>query len=156
MTSDIACRSAREADAPALSALAMRSKAHWGYSDEFMDACRDELTCSADDIASPDTAYLVAESAGRVAGYAALGRLDPKTAELEAMFVEPELIGSGIGNTLMREIVSRARDMGVRRILIQADPNAAAFYAAAGATLCGERESDSIPGRMLPLYRLDV
>ncbi|MBT8078351.1 MAG: GNAT family N-acetyltransferase [Gammaproteobacteria bacterium] len=134
----------------------MRSKAHWGYSAEFMDACRDELTCSADDIVSPDTAYLVAELAGRVAGYAALVRLDPQTADLEAMFVEPEMIGSGVGKVLMREIVSQARDMGVRRILIQADPNAAEFYAAAGATRCGERESDSVPGRMLPLYRLDV
>jgi len=36
-----------------LSNLAFRSKAHWGYSDEFMAACRDELTYSSEKIHAP-------------------------------------------------------------------------------------------------------
>ena len=156
MTSGVVCRPARAADAPVLTELAIRSKAHWGYSAEFMEACREELTCTADDIAAVNTAYLVAESAGRVAGFAALAMRVDGTAEIDAMFVEPALIGSGIGKVLMNEIVARARHMGVTRVMIQADPHAAAFYAGIGATPCGERESDSIPGRMLPLYRIDV
>ena len=35
------------------------------------------------------------------------------------------------------------------------DPNAADFYESAGARLIGERPSDSIEGRMLPLYEID-
>ena len=156
MTSDPACRPARVADAAVLTALAIRSKAYWGYSAQFMEACRGELTCTPEDIADANMTYLVAESAGRVAGYAALARQADGVAEIDAMFVEPALIGSGIGKLLMTEIVAQARDMGMTRIMIQADPHAAAFYAGIGATHCGERESDSIPGRMLPLYRIDV
>ena len=47
------------------------------------------------------------------------------------------------------------RDAG--RLTILADPNAAAFYERAGAVRIGEAPSDSVPGRLLPLYevRLD-
>jgi hypothetical protein len=41
-------RAAHGGELEALSALAMRSKAHWGYSAAFMQACRDELTVSAE------------------------------------------------------------------------------------------------------------
>ena len=37
-------RLARRDDLAALTALAIRSKAHWGYDDAFMTACVDELT----------------------------------------------------------------------------------------------------------------
>ena len=37
-------RDASPGDCEALSALAFSSKAHWGYDDAFMAACRDELT----------------------------------------------------------------------------------------------------------------
>ncbi|ASJ57233.1 hypothetical protein BP422_29235 [Brevibacillus formosus] len=33
-------------EASELSELAYRSKAYWGHSDEFMEACRDDLTLS--------------------------------------------------------------------------------------------------------------
>ena len=37
-------RSARPEEAETLSALALRSKAYWGYPADFMEACREELT----------------------------------------------------------------------------------------------------------------
>ena len=37
-------------DAPALTLLALRSKAVWGYDAAFIAACRDELTLTADDL----------------------------------------------------------------------------------------------------------
>ena len=40
-------RHARPDEAAAISDLALRSKGHWGYSAEFLEACRDELTVSA-------------------------------------------------------------------------------------------------------------
>lgn len=39
-------RPARDTELDALTALVLRSKAHWGYSDEFMRACAAELTVS--------------------------------------------------------------------------------------------------------------
>ena len=41
-------RDATVADLAPLSALARRSKAHWGYDDPFMAACADELTVTPD------------------------------------------------------------------------------------------------------------
>jgi len=39
MPMDIVIRNARQDEATELSGLAMRAKAYWGYSHEFMDAC---------------------------------------------------------------------------------------------------------------------
>ena len=41
-------RKATSTDAPALSALALRSKAHWGYSAELLSLWSEELEISAD------------------------------------------------------------------------------------------------------------
>ena len=47
-------------------------------------------------------------------------------------------------------------NLSVRELFIEADPFAAAFYEHQGARLVGERPSSAIPGRVLPLYSLDV
>lgn len=41
---DVVLRPAEPDEATAISALAQRSKAHWGYGQEFLVACRDDLT----------------------------------------------------------------------------------------------------------------
>ena len=51
-------RSARVQEAKEISALAMRSKAYWGYSKEFMEACREELTVTPEHINSDHLHYL--------------------------------------------------------------------------------------------------
>ena len=121
-----------------------------------MQACRAELTYTAEDIRSPDTTYIVADVEGDVAGFLALVRVDDGHAELDALFIHPDYIGNGIGRALLQRAIERARITGVRKLIIQADPNAESFYRAAGAVLFGERESASISGRMLPLYEIDL
>ncbi len=148
-------RPARAEDAEVLSDLAFRSKAHWGYADDFMEACRDELTYTPEQVASGD--FHVLDSDGRIAGFYALTKISPDTAELEAMFVEPERIGEGCGRALMQDALSRAGSLEhIQRLVIQADPHAAEFYRRAGATLIGERPSDSIRGRTLPLFEIRI
>lgn len=137
-----------------LSELAMRSKAHWGYSPSFMEACREELTYSGTQLGDADHTFAVAERAGQLAGFYALGKVSAAEVELEALFVEPAHIGSGVGRALMGHAVAEAARRGADTLVIQGDPNAAAFYKAAGCVRVGARESASIPGRMLPLYSL--
>ncbi|MEZ5559550.1 MAG: GNAT family N-acetyltransferase [Pseudomonadales bacterium] len=149
-------RDARPQDAAALSDLAFRAKAHWGYDDAFMAACRAELTYAPADI---DRAkFRVAEIGGEIAGFYALAA-NPDTfgtdaLELDALFVAPDAIGRGIGATLMRAAIEQASGLGARRLMIQADPNAAGFYEHCGARQVGSLESLSIPGRQLPLLEL--
>ncbi|MFQ5983221.1 MAG: GNAT family N-acetyltransferase, partial [Woeseiaceae bacterium] len=143
-------------EAQAISSLALRSKAHWGYSDEFMEACREELTYSEAQLASTDYEFWICEARGRVAGFYALKRLNRDDAELEALFVAPELIGSGIGHMLIEHAKDNAAAQGIRRLIVQGDPNATDFYEAAGGVHAGQRESGSIPGRFLPIFRIDI
>lgn len=119
-----------------------------------MEACRAELKVSESDISSPARHYVVAESSGTIIGYYALECLTPDEYELEALFVEPEHIRQGVGRELIEHAKSHARGCGAVSIRIQGDPNAVEFYVAAGGFQIGERESDSIPGRYLPEFRI--
>lgn len=133
---------------PALSALQLRSKAHWGYDAAFMAACRAELTLTAADLT--ETALVVAERNGKLAGVAQVGP-DGEDADLMGMFVDPPFIGMGIGKRLFDWSVEAAHRISSTRLLIVSEPRAQAFYEAQGAKLIGTHPSGSIPGRVLPL-----
>jgi len=141
-------RPARETEADALSALAMRSKAHWGYDAAFMEACRAELTVTPDRIRA--NTFVVAERGGRLAGFYALGPIGPREADALKFFVDPPFIGSGVGRALFEHMASTARAQGYDTLVIEADPDAAPFYARMGAVPAGSAPSGSIPGRVLP------
>jgi GNAT superfamily N-acetyltransferase len=134
-----------------LTELAVRSKAHWGYSHEFMTRARPELAVSEDDIAT--AAVHVAVLRGRAVGFAAV-ELGGQP-ELTALFVEPELIGTGVGGALLERALERARAAGADCLVIESDPNAEPFYRSRGAVPAGHRRSAST-GRRLPLLRLPL
>lgn len=121
-----------------------------------MKACRNELTFTESQIASTNYEFYVCVVEGRIAGFYALELLDLDNAELDALFVEPEMIGRGFGRVLIEHAKERAIGLGIRRITIQGDPNTRAFYEAAGGIRDGRRESNSIPGRFLPVFRIDL
>lgn len=156
MSTPIQIREARPREASKLTGLAMRSKAYWGYSEAFMAACRRELTVHSRDLLRGDRHCRLATREGRIVGFYALERLPDGDFELEALFVEPGHIGSGIGRMLMDHAIETATREGATQLIIQGDPNAAAFYAAAGGKRIGERESGSIPGRFLPVYSISL
>lgn len=149
-------RAAQADDAALLSGLAMRSKAHWGYSAEFMEACREELTYSALHFADSTTDFFVAETAGAVAGFCAVQDLGNAHFELDSLFVEPSNIGNGVGRALLHHATQVVAQRGGTSLLIQGDPHARGFYIAAGAQPVGSRESGSIPGRFLPLFEIQI
>ena len=132
----------------------MRSKAYWGYDAEFLDACEDELTVSAAAVADEENHWVVACETDRLLGFYGLVPQDRHTADLEALFVEPECVRTGVGRALLEDARLRATRDGFERIVIQSDPYAADFYLAMGAVKTGERPSGSIPGRMLPLFEI--
>lgn len=144
-------RAALPGEEPGLTELALRSKGHWGYSAEFLDACRPELTVRPEQLAD----ILVAESDGVLAGFRLLV-VDGVRGELEALFVDPPFIGSGVGRVLMDEVLATARARGVQTLILDADPGAEAFYARFGARTTGLIPSGSIPGRSLPRMEFDL
>jgi GNAT superfamily N-acetyltransferase len=136
-------------EGPVLWALALRSKAAWGYSEEFMAASADELAPSDLSMAG------VAVTGDAAVGFYTLERGEAQL-ELGHLFVEPRCWGQGIGRRLLAHASARARVAGYQEILIQGDPNARGFYERCGATCVGERASGSIPGRVLPLFVLPL
>ena len=147
-------RRADPAEAAFLTDLAFRSKALWGYDAAFMEQCRRELTVTADYIGSTDVYVL--EEDGRVVGFHALEYSAPDRAELGLLFIEPHRVGAGFGSALLEHAVTHARSRGCTALVIQGDPHAEPFYRARGAVPIGSRPSASIPGRELPLFRIDL
>lgn len=149
-------RPANAGEARLLSELALRSKGHWGYSSEFLEAVRAELSYNDKQLQADHMRFFVLESAGRPAGFYALAHQSGTEIELDSLFVEPEHIGRGFGRALIEHAKSTAAKMGATRLIIQGDPNAERFYIAAGGVLTGTRESASIPGRFLPTFAIDL
>ena len=75
---------------------------------------------------------------------------------MEALFVDPDHIGSGFGRQLMTHAKNQALALGGNSLSIGADPNAEKFYRAAGGVVTGKHESQSIPGRYLPTLKIDL
>jgi predicted N-acetyltransferase YhbS len=148
-------RPARADEASALTELCMRSKAHWGYDDDFLRASRPALTITPEMIA--DRRVLVAENSDGVVGVTTTAPIDASGAyDLGHMFVAPDAIRAGAGRALFDAIIALVRDKGGKRLVIVADPNAEEFYRRLGAKRIGDAPSDSIPGRFLPLLEYKI
>jgi GNAT superfamily N-acetyltransferase len=152
--SNYSIRYAKPQEAAFISALAFRSKQHWDYTDEFMEKCRQDLTYSSDEI--EHATAIVVDVEGVIVGFYVLEEVDAEKVELEALFIEPNLIGFGYGALLIEDAKKRAAETGFSKMLLQSDPYAEAFCAKAGAVLIGKRQSDSIAGRFLPLMEIQL
>jgi len=150
----IAVRPARRGEAESLTALCLRSKAHWGYDDAFLRLCVPSLTVREEDIAAGRVLVAAEGDGAPLALVSVLGA--GKTVELQEMFVDPPAIGRGLGRTMFEAAVTLARALGARRMTILADINAAPFYERMGARFLAHAPSDAIPGRTLPFYEVDL
>lgn len=61
--------------------------------------------------------FVVAEMEQRVVGCGALTRLGPDLVEIRSLGLDPSLKGQGIGRKIVDELVSRARTLGVPKIM---------------------------------------
>lgn len=72
---------------------------------------------------------IVAMADAAIAGYA---MLDLARQEVDAVFVDPDCAGRGVGRQLMAALEALARQHGITRLQLSASLNAAAFYRSAG------------------------
>ena len=140
-------------EATFLSRLALSSKGHWGYTEDFLEACRAELTLSPEYIL--DSLVFVLEEEKRVVGFYGL-RESAGEIELAYLFVEPSAMNRGYGKRLWSHAVESASRLGFKSILIESDPYAEAFYRAMGARRVGEVASSIKPDRKLPLLKFSL
>ncbi|MDR0270417.1 GNAT family N-acetyltransferase [Paenibacillus sp.] len=145
-------RKAKIDEAGYLSDLSLRSKAHWGYSDDFLEACREDLTVSPEYISS--SLVFVIEDGGTIKGFLGLERKND-TCLLNNLFIDPEGIGKGYGKALWQHMLKVVKGLNVRSVQIHSDPHAENFYLAMGAKWIGEVESTIFEGRKLPLMEFE-
>jgi N-acetylglutamate synthase-like GNAT family acetyltransferase len=152
-TSPTRIRRARPDDAQALTQLARRAKAHWGYDVAFMERAADELIIGSSAIAEHEVWVLEGEDGSTLGFYRVIAG-DP--AELEDLWVEPAAIGSGYGRTMLEHAAAVARAGGASALELVADPNAVGFYERMGAVRIGVVPSPVVAGRELPRMRMSL
>lgn len=142
-------RPARLDELADLSALCLRSKAYWGYDAAFMAACTEELTLTQDDLKTDP--IIVLQDGQGVAGMAQVTQ-DEEGCYLEKLFIDTDRMGRGYGKTLYQWALNAALRLGATEMIIEADPDAAAFYEKMGGVAAGVAPSGSVAGRTLPRF----
>lgn len=142
-------RPAQVHEAEALSALALKSKAYWGYSAAAIESWRQELRVSNDTITSRPT--FVAAVGDEIAGFYSLMPSN-RFWKLDHLWVLPQFMDRGIGRALVAHALETAVRGGASCVTVDADPNAESFYLACGADRCGEVPAPipGQPGRVRP------
>jgi GNAT superfamily N-acetyltransferase len=82
---------------------------------------------------------VVAEGVEGVAGFAVI-LIDNDSAELDGLFVEPELWGRGVGSLLVELAAHEARQAGLSLTVVAA-PAARGFYEKCGFTVEGDAQT---------------
>lgn len=147
-------RDARPGEIEALSALCLRSKAHWGYDAAFIAACAPYLRLEPHLVAD-GCAFVAEDGAGRVLGVC---QIDPegKSGNLDLLFIEPDAIRTGAGRALFEEAARRLKVRGETVMTILSDPDARPFYETMGARFITDRPSDVFKGRFLPWLEMPL
>jgi ribosomal protein S18 acetylase RimI-like enzyme len=138
-------RDARPSDAQAIAAVHVASW-HYAYRGLLPDAFLDRLSVEDRErswgtaLADPAYGVVVAEDAGRVVGFVSFGPsrdegASDRTAEIPAIYVDPEVLGTGVGRRLFDAAVGRLREAGYARAtlwVLEANDRARRFYEKAG------------------------
>jgi len=169
----VTIREARPQDAEAIAGIHVRAwqTTYRGQlSDVYLDGLRVEerldMHRGALDGPPADYRMWVAEDSGRPVGFAVTGKsqdadAEGRTAELYAIYLEPDRMGSGVGRVLFQYAVDDLRERGFRSAtlwVLATNERARRFYEIAGWTTDGTVTSERIDCEMRPTmrYRVDL
>lgn len=146
-------RPALTEEAGALTRIAQEAKRYWGYPEHWLRRWDADLTITPEFI--NNNHVYVAEGEGKLSGFYALSVKEGK-AELDHLWVAPDLIGTGVGKELFVAAMQKAAELKLTAVGISSDPNAEGFYQKMGAHRVGETTSelDGEP-RVLPRLSID-
>lgn len=134
--------------------LAFRSKAHWKYPIQFLEASRDHLKLSALQIGQ-GWGEIAATPEQWLGYYFILPSLSH--CQLEHLWVEPDWIGKGVGSKLLEQAIKSVKNAGFHdKIQVYSDRNAEAFYLKHGFKRIGEVPSEIEGAPNLPSLQLKV
>lgn len=144
-------RNALLSEANELSELALHSKATWNYSEEFILACKEDLTITEEYIKN-NFVYIL-ENENTKIGFFSFLRSENA---LDFLYIHPDYKGKGYGKKLWGSVVEKAIGLGLTSFKIDSDPNAKGYYLKMGAKLIGGTPSTVFKERLLPVLKYDV
>ncbi|SDT68668.1 Predicted N-acetyltransferase YhbS [Mucilaginibacter mallensis] len=136
-----------------LTEITKKSKAFWGYSEEQILKWNDDLTISKDYIESNNAFKLLNDN--KVIGYYSYIIKEKEIARLDNLFVLPEYIGKGFGKYLVNDFLKLMRNLKIKKIILDSEPNATEFYLRIGFEKIGEFET-SIKNRFMPIMEMKL
>lgn len=139
-------------EAKELSNLALSSKATWSYSEEFIQACKEDLTITEQYI--KNNYVYVLEEKQEIIGFFSFQRKEAES--LDFLYLDPKYKGKGYGRILWESVIQKATALNMKSFTIDSDPNAKGYYIKMGAKLIGEIPSTVFKDRLLPLLQYDV
>jgi GNAT superfamily N-acetyltransferase len=143
----IIIRNAMPSEKSALEGLQLRaSLANEGDRDAIL-ANPDAIDLPIEQITSGDV--FVLELSERIAGFAALLPRPDADAELDGLFVEPDLRRRGVGRSLVEHCAQIAFARGSRALHVIGNPHAEAFYLSCGFITFGQYETRFGPGLLM-------
>jgi len=167
----ISIREGELRDAEAIAGIHVRAwqDAYRGQlADDYLDGLRveDRLEMHRGAFTSPPPEYRmwVVEEADRVVGFAVTAKsqdadADDRTAELYAIYLEPDRVGTGVGRELFAHAVDDLRERGFRTAtlwVLETNERARRFYELAGWKTDGATTSERVDCEMRPTVRYRV
>ena len=151
----ISIRRADPSEAEQLTAIAHAAKRHWGYPESWIEEWQADLTITSEFIAANEVFVAIVND--EIAGCCALVVTD-KLAEIEHMWIRPELMGGGVGRALFEYARDRAKELRLAVLELSADPNAEGFYERMGAMRVGDVAAamTGAEARALPRMRIQL
>lgn len=109
--------------------------------------CLEQLSL---ELANPESGFWFARIDGELAGYLKVNRgsaqtevVDGKTLEIERIYVDADLHGTGVGKALFQHALAEAREMGAEAVWLgvwEENAKAIEFYSRQGFTAFGEHK----------------
>lgn len=151
----IRIRNAVQEERDLLATIAYAAKAQWGYAVDTLEKWIPELTPSALSIAIDPT--FVAEIGPEVAGWCQID-MESRPVELAHLWVHPNFQRRGVGRALVDAVATHLRSKSIAALVIDADPNAEAFYVSIGASRQGIKKAPIAghPSRIRPQLYLPL
>ncbi|WP_426229511.1 GNAT family N-acetyltransferase [Pararhizobium sp. DWP3-4] len=139
-------RTAHDGDRITLGALKLRSSLAWGDHIEELQALPEAKEVRAEHMPHA----IIAEVDGEIVGFVTVVfNESAMQAELEDLFVAPEVWRKGIGRQLLAQAERRAAELGARSVHVVAGERARPLYEASGYWFTGTVATDFAPAAEL-------
>ena len=135
-------------DLSILNEISFASKSFWNYPKEWLEHWREGLKISSETLDNQQVYKLVVDH--EIAGFSVMDELESYY-EVLHLWLHPKYIGKKLGSFLLKETLARVV-VQPKDVVVEADPNAEAFYSKHGFVTFSKVESYP-KGRFLPLMR---